>query len=85
MRLRLGASRWCVRDQSGARHSTLEKFMRSLVKLVNQLKSDEDGASLVEYTVLLGILLVAVIATITFVGGWINNQWVALNAALPAT
>jgi pilus assembly protein Flp/PilA len=34
-----------------------------------------EGASLIEYTVLLGILLVAVIATIGAVGTWINNKW----------
>jgi pilus assembly protein Flp/PilA len=57
--------------------------MRSVMKFFNQLKSDEDGASLIEYTVLLGILLVAVIAVIGAVGNWINNEWVALNSNLP--
>ncbi len=56
--------------------------MRNVVKLLKQLKSDEDGAALVEYTVLLGIMLVAVIATIGLVGTWITKEWVALNAAL---
>ena len=53
--------------------------MRSVVNLVKRLKTDEDGASLIEYTVLLGILLVAVIAIIGAVGGWINNQWSCLK------
>ena len=57
--------------------------MRALVNLMKQLKSDEDGAALIEYTVLLGILLVAVIATIGLVGTWISGQWTKLNAALP--
>jgi pilus assembly protein Flp/PilA len=57
--------------------------MKSVIKLLTQLKSDEDGASLIEYTVLLSILLVAVIAVIVGVGGWINGQWTNLNAALP--
>ena len=57
--------------------------------LLNQLKSyvsrfekDEDGAALIEYTVLLGILLIAVIAIIGAVGVWINGEWTALNKAL---
>jgi pilus assembly protein Flp/PilA len=54
-----------------------------LVTLLKRLADDEDGAALLEYTVLLGILLVAVIATITLVGAWISGQWVKLNAALP--
>jgi Flp pilus assembly pilin Flp len=36
--------------------------------VVRRLGKDEKGASLIEYTVLLGILLVAVIATIGAVG-----------------
>jgi pilus assembly protein Flp/PilA len=54
------------------------------MKFFGQLKADEDGASLIEYTVLLGILLVAVIVTIGAVGNWINNEWTALNSNLPA-
>ena len=57
--------------------------MQSVIKLLAQLKSDEDGASLIEYTVLLSILLVAVITVIIGVGGWINSQWTNLNNALP--
>lgn len=57
--------------------------MRKIVKVLTALKSDEDGGALIEYTVLLAILLVAVIALITFVGGWINSVWANLSAALP--
>lgn len=56
--------------------------MRSLVKVMSLLKSDEDGAALIEYTVLLAILLVAVIVVITGVGGWISGQWASLSSAL---
>jgi pilus assembly protein Flp/PilA len=56
--------------------------MRSLVKLVKQFKADENGASLIEYTVLLAILLVAVIAVIAGVGGWISTQWASLSTAI---
>jgi pilus assembly protein Flp/PilA len=59
--------------------------MRKIVNLMKQLKSDEEGAALIEYTVLLGILLVAVIVTIGLVGNWVNNQWTQLNGQLPAT
>ena len=57
--------------------------MRSVVTLMKQLKRDEDGAALIEYTVLLAILLVAVIAVIGGVGKWINGKWASLSAALP--
>jgi pilus assembly protein Flp/PilA len=58
--------------------------MMKAVQLLERLAEDEDGAALLEYTVLLGILLVAVIATITLVGTWITGKWTALNAALPS-
>ena len=56
--------------------------MSQASRLVCQLRKDENGAALVEYTVLLGIMLVAVIAIIIGVGGWINNHWSILNAQL---
>jgi len=56
--------------------------MRSIVKLTNRLKSDENGASLIEYTVLLAILLVAVIAIIAGVGQWISTEWASLSTAI---
>ena len=51
--------------------------------LVRKVSKDEDGAALIEYTVLLGILVVAVIATIVFVGGWVSGQWTVLSTSLP--
>ena len=56
--------------------------MRKALVNFNKLRKDEDGAALIEYTVLLGILVVAVIATIVAVGGWVNKKWTALNAQL---
>jgi pilus assembly protein Flp/PilA len=54
------------------------------LELMKRLAEDEDGAALLEYTVLLGILLVAVTGTITLVGGGINGRWTALHGALRA-
>jgi pilus assembly protein Flp/PilA len=63
--------------------------MLYLMMLLNQLKKDafrfkkdEDGAALIEYAMLLGILLVAVIAIMGLVGTWIGGQWTALQAHL---
>ncbi len=59
--------------------------MRSLPKLLRRLRDDEEGASLVEYTVLLGIMLVTAVSTIGLVGNWVNAKWVALWTALSAS
>ena len=62
--------------------SEQEKKMRSVVNLIRQIKTDEDGAALIEYTVLLGILLTAVLLIIVAVGGWISSKWDSLNTAI---
>jgi pilus assembly protein Flp/PilA len=60
----------------------MENPMSSIANLAKRFVADEEGAALVEYTVLIGIMLVAVIAAIISVGGWVNTQWTALNGAL---
>ena len=57
-----------VNSRRGLETEKKEKTMREVVNFFKQLKRDENGASLIEYTVLLAILLVAVIAVITGVG-----------------
>jgi pilus assembly protein Flp/PilA len=61
-----------------------EDVMGKALQLLNKLAKDEEGAALVEYTVLLGIMLVAVVGTIGLVGGWVNTKWTALWTALSA-
>ena len=56
--------------------------MSKMTNLVRRMAKAEDGAALIEYTVLLGILVVAVIAIIVAVGGWVNGKWAALNSQL---
>jgi pilus assembly protein Flp/PilA len=57
--------------------------MKKALELVRGLRRDEEGAALIEYTVLLGIMLVAVIGTIVTVGTWITGKWTSLSGALP--
>ena len=52
---------------------------------VRRLGKDQEGGALIEYTVLLAILLVAVITSIIFVGGWISNVWSNLHTTLANT
>ena len=67
----------------GVRRPVLEtERMRKALTLFGKFAKNEDGAALVEYAVLLGIMLVAVIATIIAVGAWVNTHWTSLNTAL---
>ena len=57
--------------------------MNKFMTMARQFRNDETGAAMVEYTVLLGIITVAVIATVILVGTWVTGQWTTLQAALP--
>jgi len=57
--------------------------MNKFMTMARQFCDDETGAAMVEYTVLLGIITVAVIATVVLVGTWVTGQWTTLQAALP--
>src|SRR5262249_6425888 len=80
-----GLSAATTSTKSDLDHASEEgDVMRKAIQLLGELKRDEEGAALVEYTVLLGIMLVAVVATIGLVGGWMSNKWTALWTALSA-
>ena len=56
--------------------------MRKVLNSVQSFCKDEEGAALVEYAVLLGILLTTVIAAITLLGSNILAKFTAANNAL---
>jgi pilus assembly protein Flp/PilA len=56
--------------------------MTKVVNLAKRFVADEEGAALLEYTVLIGLMLVAVILAISAIGTWVNNKWTNLNTAL---
>lgn len=49
--------------------------MTNALNLIKRIAADEEGTALIEYTMLLGGFVVAVIVVMTAVGGWITNQW----------
>ncbi|MBZ9891746.1 Flp family type IVb pilin [Mesorhizobium sp. BR1-1-3] len=52
--------------------------MNKLMTMTRQFRDDENGAAMVEYTILLGLIAAATIATIIVVAGWITGTWGAL-------
>ena len=56
--------------------------MTKLLNLARNLHEDKSGAAFIEYTVLLGVILVASIATVAAVGTWAAGRWTALNTAV---
>jgi pilus assembly protein Flp/PilA len=47
-----------------------------------RLWTDESGASLLEYSVLVGLITAAVVGVIVGVGGWMGNKWNTLQSTL---
>ena len=46
------------------------------------LLREDDGATLIEYTILIGILTVAVIVAVISVGDWASEKWSSLDSVL---
>ncbi len=59
--------------------------MNTIKAMTTRFLKDDAGASFLEYTVLLAIILVASILTIRAVGNWAADQWSALNTVLHQT
>lgn len=60
-------------------------MLNKIKRKFTNLRRDEAGATMVEYSILIGIITAAVIGTIVFVGGWVSGQWVELWEALVPT
>jgi pilus assembly protein Flp/PilA len=53
-------------------------------KLIKRFRRDEEGAALVEYGMLVGLIAVICIGAVTLLGGQINNAFTAITNALAA-
>jgi pilus assembly protein Flp/PilA len=51
--------------------------------LFGRLIRDDQGQDLIEYALLLGIIVVAVIGTIGLIGGKVSNYFSSLNSSMP--
>ena len=57
-------------------------MLNKIKRKFTNLRRDEAGATMVEYSILIGIITAAIIATVVLVGGWVGQQWTDLWAAL---
>jgi pilus assembly protein Flp/PilA len=58
--------------------------MTKLVGFLDRFAADESAATMVEYTILIGLITVVAIALIAAVGTWVKNAWVSVNTTLGA-
>ncbi|PBC07897.1 Flp family type IVb pilin [Mesorhizobium sp. WSM3859] len=52
--------------------------MKKLMAMARQFRDDENGAAMVEYSILIGIITAAVITFIIAVGVYVTNAWSTL-------
>lgn len=56
--------------------------MQNPMTFVKRFARDEAGVTMLEYTILLGIITVAVISSVAYAGTWVSGKWTALTAKL---
>ena len=57
--------------------------MSKFHKLAASFARDEGGASLVEYSVLIGLITALAVVTIQSVGGKVGTAWTTLDGVMP--
>ena len=58
--------------------------MTKLLIFFDRLSANESGATMVEYTILIGLITVVAIALIAAVGTWVQNSWTVINSTVAA-
>jgi pilus assembly protein Flp/PilA len=53
-------------------------MLRQVKGLAVRIWNDEQGASLLEYSILIGLIVAGVVGTVTAVGTWNKDRWTAL-------
>jgi Flp pilus assembly pilin Flp len=59
--------------------------MKTIASFARAFSDDDSGAAFIEYTALLGIILVVALAVLTIVGNWANTRWNKMASAMNAT
>ncbi len=53
----------------------------NISNLAVRFAKDECGASLLEYSILIGLITAGVVGLVTGAGNWVNTKWQALATA----
>jgi pilus assembly protein Flp/PilA len=56
--------------------------MTRFLIMARQFRDDENGAAMVEYSILIGIIAGAAILAILAIGGWVSGRFTGLCTAL---
>ena len=56
--------------------------MKKLMTVARQFRDDDNGAAMVEYSILIGIIAAASIVAVIAIGGWVGSQFTGLCTKL---
>jgi pilus assembly protein Flp/PilA len=56
--------------------------MTKLWGFLARVRKDESGATMIEYSILIGIITAAAIGAIVLMGGYVTSQWAKLTSAV---
>lgn len=59
--------------------------MKKLMTMARQFRDDEDGAAMVEYSIVVGLIAAAAILTMIAIGLWVNGRFTGLCDAMDAS
>ncbi|MEZ2331212.1 Flp family type IVb pilin [Mesorhizobium sp. RCC_202] len=59
--------------------------MDRLTAITRQFRDDENGAAMVEYSILVGIIAGAAVLAILAIGGWVSGRFTGLCGKLQAS
>ena len=60
-------------------------MLHCIKRMANRLWSDQSGASLLEYSILVGLITAGVIGSVMAVATWTSGRWTNLNSVLQGT
>ena len=58
--------------------------MTKLWGMLARVRKDEKGASLIEYSILIGLISALAVASILLMGQWVASQWASLVSVVTA-
>ncbi|TNE57866.1 MAG: Flp family type IVb pilin [Alphaproteobacteria bacterium] len=58
------------------------KLFVAAQRRIQDLKEKTEGATMLEYSLLIGLITVAVITALVAIGGWVGTQWTTLQTKL---
>jgi pilus assembly protein Flp/PilA len=69
----------------GFKTSLGEIDMKKLMTMARQFRDDENGAAMVEYSILIGVIATAAILTVIAIGMWVTGRFTGLCDAMDAS